>query len=254
MLVSESIRDKVVDNWNLGLFSVDQLKRMTAGKSHNQAATIVFASVPVANAWSVIQQKANAWSVIQQKANAWSVIQQKAKEGSFRFKAPRVGARNPKNEADELEREILDYFAQNPAATEYRYNDESAQVTRYFRPVRLQKQCELCHGDPATSLQIWGNNRGQDLLGYPMENSHAGQLQGAFEIITPYTVDADILSQKIWSAVGFLLLSLIIIGGTGYFVMNKIIISPLTDLALNLQNIAGSEGNLRARLKVEGKS
>ncbi len=234
LLVSESIRDKVVENWSLGLFSVEQLKHMTAGKSHNEAASIVFASVPVANAWSVIQQK--------------------AKEGGFSFKAPRVGARNPKNEADELEREILDYFAQNPAATEYRYNDESAQVTRYFRPVRLQKQCELCHGDPASSRQIWDNDRGQDLLGYRMENSRAGQLHGAFEIITPYTVDAEILTQKIWSAIGFLLLSLFIIGATGYFVMNKIIISPLTELAMNLQNIAGSEGNLRARLKVEGKS
>jgi methyl-accepting chemotaxis protein len=234
LLVSESIRDKVVDNWNIGLFSVEQLKQMTAGKSHNEAARIVFASVPVANAWSVIQQK--------------------AKEGGFRFKAPRIGARNPKNEADPLEQEVLDYFTQNPAATEYRYNDESAQVTRYFRPVRLQKQCELCHGNPKTSLAIWGNDRGLDLLGYPMENSRTGQLHGAFEIITPYTIDAEILTHKIWSAIGFLFLSLFIIGATGYFVMNKIIISPLTDLALNLQNIAGSEGNLRARLKVEGKS
>nr|WP_245395249.1 methyl-accepting chemotaxis protein [methane-oxidizing endosymbiont of Gigantopelta aegis] len=87
-----------------------------------------------------------------------------------------------------------------------------------------------------------------------MENNRAGQLHGAFEIITPYTVDAEVLNHKILSAVGFLALALFIIGGTGYFVMNKIIIAPLTDLAINLQNIAGSEGNLRARLKVEGKS
>ncbi len=234
LMVSESIRDKVVDNWDKGIFSVELLKQLTHNKSHKEAAQIVFASVPVANAWSVVQQK--------------------AKEGGFRFKAPRVNARNPKNEADELEKKVLAYFKQNPAASEYRYIDKEKQEIRYFRPVTLQKQCEICHGDPSTSQAIWGNNRGLDLLGYKMENNRAGQLHGAFEIITPYTVDAEVLNHKILSAVGFLALALFIIGGTGYFVMNKIIIAPLTDLAINLQNIAGSEGNLRARLKVEGKS
>jgi methyl-accepting chemotaxis protein len=47
---------------------------------------------------------------------------------------------------------------------------------------------------------------------------------------------------------------LFLIGFTGYFVMGKIIIGPLTDLALNLQQICSGDGDLRARLNASGKS
>jgi hypothetical protein len=37
-------------------------------------------------------------------------VQAKAKEGSFNFKAPNINARNPKNEANKKEREVLNFF------------------------------------------------------------------------------------------------------------------------------------------------
>ncbi len=234
ILVSESVRNHVVTNWEKGVFSTEQLKQLIQGKNRSEAEQIVFATVPVANAWAVIQKK--------------------AQEGEFRFKAPIVGARNPKNEADDIERQALAFFNNTPTADEYVYIDKEKQETRYFRPVKLDKQCELCHGNPANSDKLWGNANGRDILGYRMENKHVGELHGAFEIITPYRTDAEALSVKIYSAIGFLVLTILVIGGTGYFVMSKIIISPLTELALNLQDIAGSNGNLRARLKAEGKS
>jgi len=232
--VSESVRDHVASDWDKGVFSIDLLKQLIQGKSRSEAEQIVFATVPIANAWAVIQEK--------------------AQEGGFSFKAPIVGARNPKNEADEIERQALTFFNKNPAADEYIYLDKEKQETRTFRPVKLVKQCELCHGNPANSERLWGNVNGQDILGYPMENKHAGDLHGAFEIITPYGSDVEALFPKIYSAIGFLALTLLVIAGTGYFVMSKIIIGPLTELALNLQDIAGGKGNLRARLKAEGKS
>ncbi|WP_305907509.1 methyl-accepting chemotaxis protein [Methylomarinum sp. Ch1-1] len=234
MLVSESVRNHVVDKWEEGIFSTQQLKQLTNGKNSAETRKIVLATVPVANAWKIIQEKAQA--------------------DDFRFKAPRINARNPKNEADTLEREVLDYFKDNPGANEYIHIDDDKYEARYFRPVRLVKQCELCHGDPASSARLWGNPNGKDILGYPMENKYAGDLHGAFEIITPYGPGAEQLRSSIWSAVGFMALTLVIVGVTGYFVMNKIIISPLTALAINLQDISSGEGNLRARLKVEGKS
>lgn len=234
MLVSESVRNHVVDKWEAGLFSSDQLKQLIQNKNNSTARNLVLATVPVANAWHIIQEK--------------------AQEGDFRFKAPRVNARNPKNEADDIERKVLAHFKENPAAKEFVYIDEDNYEARYFRPVRLVKQCELCHGNPANSARIWGNSDGKDILGYPMENKSAGELHGAFEIITPYGPGAEELQTNIWSAIGFMLLTLLIIAVTGYFVMNKIIITPLTELALNLQDISSGEGNLRARLKAEGKS
>jgi len=235
LLVSESIRDNVVKKWESGLYSPEQLVQITEGKGPAAARELIIATVPTANAWDVIEAK--------------------AKEGGFRFKAPALNPRNPpRNLPDDVEHKVLDIFANDPSLKEYSIVDDEKQEIRYFRPVKMVKQCELCHGDPATSQTLWHNDQGKDLLGYPMENRRAGDLHGAFEIITPFDVALADFKKEIYYAVGFLLLGLFIIGFTGYFVMNSIIISPLTDLALSLQQICSGEGDLRARLNATGRS
>lgn len=235
LMVSESIRDNVVKKWEDGLYTPESLLQTIQNKSPAQARQLVIGTVPTANAWDVIETK--------------------AKEGGFRFKAPALNPRNPtRNTPDEVERKALEVFQSNTALTEYSVIDEENKEIRYFRPVKLVKQCEVCHGDPATSQTLWNNDQGKDLLGYPMENRRAGDLHGAFEIITPFDVALNTHKTQIYYAIGFLLLSLLIIGFTGYFVMNSIIISPLTDLALSLQQICSGSGDLRARLNAKGKS
>ncbi len=228
LLVSESVRNNTIEKWNQGVFSTKHLKQIIENKSSAETKSLVVATIPVATAWNVVQEK--------------------AKEGNFRFKAPRVGARNKKNEPDKIERDALAYFQNNPSAREYKYIDEENEETRYFRPVRLEKQCEVCHGNPNTSQQLWGNTQGTDILGYPMENKRAGDLHGAFEIITPLAAGFAELQKDIWTAIGFVIASLIVIAGTGYFTMNQLIITPLTDIALKLQAISGGNGDLTARL------
>ena len=235
LLVSESIRDNVVKKWENGLYSPEQLIQATQNKSPSEIRAIILSTVPTANAWEVIEAK--------------------AKEGGFRFKAPALNPRNPpRNNPDETERKVLDIFQNDPSLKEYSIVDEENKEIRYFRPVKMVKQCELCHGDPATSQTLWNNDQGKDLLGYPMESRQAGDLHGAFEIITPFDVALAGFKIDLYYAIGFLVLALLLIGATGYFVMNKIIISPLTDLALNLQQICSGNGDLRARLKINGKS
>ena len=87
-----------------------------------------------------------------------------------------------------------------------------------------------------------------------MENKRAGDLHGAFEIITPLSDSFAALQNEIWIAIGFLIATLLVIGSVGYFYMKRIIIAPLTNLALKLQEICTGDGDLKARLKVEGKS
>ncbi len=234
LLVSESIRNNTINKWNQGIFSTEHLKQLIKNKSPSETRALVIATVPIATAWNVIQEK--------------------AKESNFRFKAPTVGARNPKNEPDTIEREALAYFQSNPAATEYQYIDEEKNEARYFRPVKLDKQCEICHGNPNTSQALWGNSNGTDILGYPMENKRQGDLHGAFEIIIPLSDAFAQLQSDLRIAIGFLVITILIIGCTGYYVMNKIIISPLTSLALRLQAICSGDGDLTARLDAKGKS
>jgi len=234
LLVSESIRSNTINKWNQGVFSAPHLKQLIANKSPSDARRTIIATVPVATAWNVVEKE--------------------AQKGNFRFKAPKIGARNPKNEPDAIERDALAFFQNNPSAEDYSFIDEKKDEARYFRPVKLVKQCELCHGDPATSQEIWGNSNGLDILGYPMENKRQGDLHGTFEIIKPLANDFAELQENIWIAIGFIFLTLFVIGFTGYFVMNQIIISPLTHLALRLQDICSGEGDLTARLDAQGKS
>ncbi|WP_230874775.1 methyl-accepting chemotaxis protein [Methylomonas sp. LL1] len=235
LLVSESIRDNVVKKWESGIYSPEQLMQLTQNQDRAKSRELIIATVPTANAWDVIEAK--------------------AKEGGFRFKAPALNPRNPpRNNPDEIERQVLDKFQSDPSLKEYSVVDDEKQEIRYFRPVKMVKQCELCHGDPSTSQALWNNDKGQDLLGYPMENRRAGDLHGAFEIITPFDVAFANFKTEMYYAIGFLVLGLFLIGSTGYFVMNNIIISPLTDLALSLQQICSGEGDLRARLNASGKS
>ncbi len=234
LLISESIRSNTINKWNQGVFTAEHLNQLIKNKSPSKARDIVISTVPVATAWNVIHEK--------------------AKESNFRFKAPRIGARNPKNEPDKIEREALAHFQNNPASNEFKYIDEEKNEARYFRPVKLDKQCELCHGNPNTSQELWGNSNGTDILGYPMENKQQGDLHGAFEIIIPLSNDFAELHNLIWVAIACLIITLIVIGSTGYFVMDKIIITPLTNLALRLQDICSGDGDLTARLNISGKS
>ncbi len=235
LIISESIRDNVIKKWESRLYTPEQLRQILKIEDLSVGKSLILATVPTANAWDVIETK--------------------AKEGGFRFKAPAVNPRNPaRNTPDTLENQVLDRFKNDPSLTEYSIIDEEKQEIRYFRPVKLVKQCELCHGDPAISQTVWGNDKGQDVLGYPMENYRAGDLHGAFEIITPFSTAFTELKQTIYYAIAILSVILLIIGFTGYYVMSKIIINPLTALAINLQAISSGDGDLRARLTVAGKS
>lgn len=234
LLVAESIRSNTINQWNQGLISKDHLNNLLVNKSPSEARSIILASVPVATAWAVIQEK--------------------SKKGGFRFKAPNIRPRNPKNQPDSIETEALNYFSNNPSADEYTFLDKEKNELRYFRPVILEKQCELCHGNPATSQQIWGNTNGLDILGYPMENKRAGDLHGAFEIITPLSKGISEADNDLFIFIASFLSIFIITAIIGYLSMSYLIVTPLTELALKMQDISSGQGDLTVRLKAKGKN
>ena len=235
LLVSESIKESAIKKWQNGLYSPELLTQLTQNKSAADSREIIISTVPIATAWDAVQAKASL--------------------GGFRFKAPAFNPRNPsRNTPDDTERKVLDIFQKNPALEEYSIVDEKSQEIRYFKPVTLDKQCEICHGDPATSQTLWHNDEGKDILGYPMENNRAGDLIGAFEIITPFDVALADFKTDLFYAIGLLTLGLVFISFSIYFVINKIITKPLNALDSNLQEICSGTGNLNARLDATGKS
>ncbi len=234
ILLSEAVREKTIQTWKQGVFSPELLREIAKNNTGQERIEKIVSTVPIATAWNTLRAK--------------------AKEGNYRFKVPRIGARNPKNEADAVERQALQFFQKNPDKLNYSIVDEEKDELRFFRSVKLEKQCEVCHGDPATSQQLWHRNDGRDILGFPMENKRAGDLHGAFEIIRPLEPAYAQLNNHLWAAAGLTFIAILILCISGYLAIAKIIVNPLTDLALKLQDISGGGGDLTSRLKVKGKT
>ena len=234
ILLSEAVREKTIQTWEQGVFSPELLRNIAKNNTGQERIEKIVSTVPIATAWNTLRAK--------------------SKEGNYQFRAPRIGARNPKNEADVIERKALQYFQNNPNKLDYSIVDEEKNELRFFRAVKLEKQCEVCHGDPATSKQLWHRDDGRDILGFPMENKRAGDLHGAFEIIRPLGSAYANLRNHIWAAAGLTLLAILVLCISGYLAIAKIIVNPLTDLALKLQDISSGGGDLTSRLKIQGKT
>jgi methyl-accepting chemotaxis protein len=122
-------------------------------------------------------------------AVAMNVLKAKADEIGVQMKVPKVSPRNPVNQPDKTDLEMLDMFTRidkgSGSTPEHFIIDAEKDRIRYYKAVRLTKECENCHGDPATSLELWGNDQGLDPTGVKMENWRAGEIHGAFEVMIP---------------------------------------------------------------------
>ena len=158
ILTTESTREEMGKKWEVGIFTQEQLGEWAKQGDLDK----ILASVPVVTAWRAAMAKAD--------------------EGGYEFRVPKFDPRNPKNEPDQLEARVLRLF-EKEGLKEYYEIDESINAIRYFRPIRLTEECMLCHGDPARSADLWGNDDGLDPTGVRMENWKVGEVHGAFEVV-----------------------------------------------------------------------
>lgn len=157
-LMTESVREGMDFKWAKGVFTVELLReKLAAGQTD-----LALEMVPVSAAWRAAMAK--------------------AEEGGYTFKVPKFYPRNPNNEPDPLEAEVLRILEKGEVAEHY-VIDRDLNAVRYFRPIRLTESCLVCHGDPATSQALWGNDKGLDPTGGKMEGWKAGEVHGAFEVI-----------------------------------------------------------------------
>ncbi|MGI9211094.1 MAG: methyl-accepting chemotaxis protein [Methylococcaceae bacterium] len=233
LLVAESIRHDTTSLWKESEFA-DALKNIASISPPDGRREYVLASIPVVKAWSVIGQQ--------------------GQQGGFELRTPRQNPRNPKNIPDPVEQTALDHFANQPESTEYSYLDKGKNTLRYFRPVRLEAECLLCHGDPVNSSLYWDNTEGKDLLGYPMEGKCVGELHGAFEIIKSLDASDALLDSHIIKTASLLLVALLGICVMTYAVIKQQIVSPFTILGMRLEEMAQGDGDLTKRLAVKGKT
>ncbi|MBF0358001.1 MAG: DUF3365 domain-containing protein [Magnetococcales bacterium] len=111
--------------------------------------------------------------------SSWTVGQGKSPDSLHQFRVVRINARNIKNEASPLEKEMLELMAEKDLG-EYWQIDEENNSLRYMKAIILKKECLTCHG----TVEDYPQGNGYDPLGIKMEGWKAGEQRGAFEVIS----------------------------------------------------------------------
>ena len=186
-LSAESVRLHAEHQWQKDIFQQSKLKEW----AHAGNTDHVMSTIPIISAMASIQNS--------------------AKDSGFLFKVPTLTPRNPANMADAFERAALAKLS-DENLNELIEFDEAHNTVHYFRPVRMSESCLKCHGNPANSNELWGNDKGLDGTGFEMENASVGDLKGAFEIVSSLDqADAD-AAAAMSKAVNFAIVSLIVCG------------------------------------------
>ncbi len=174
---------------------------------------------------------------------AINMAQRNAEELNYTFRVPKVSPRNPKNKPTEFELSILQELKDKNLEEKIVYEDDKI---RYFRPIRLTKECLYCHGDPKGEV---------DPVGGIKEGWNTGEIHGAFQIIASLdAAKAKIIEAEIYTAaetgIILLLISLFV-----WFMVNAVIVSPLFRIRAFAEDVANGnvdaqpEGKFEAELK-----
>lgn len=125
--------------------------------------------------------------------SAMSVAKKKATDLGFTLKVPKFSPRNPDNQPDDYETQVLKKLEIGSTSEHWEIHNGNI---RYFRPIKLTEECMKCHGDPQRSQEFWGRTDGKDVTGTRMENWRVGEVHGAFEITMPLDPVEAAVNQK----------------------------------------------------------
>ncbi len=218
-LTAEATREEMEAKWKLGVFTQPLIREYADSNQKEK----MLAVVPVFSAWQAAMRKAD--------------------EGGYTFKVPKFSPRNPKNQPDAFEARVLKKLKEQNL-DEYYEVDKKQNAVRYFRAVRLSETCLLCHGNPSTSQQLWGNNQGNDPTGVKMEGWKAGEIHGAFEIIQSLSAADQQLTDSISKASQLVIIGLILMGTIFAFLIVRIVsnsvIKPISRIIGDMSNGAAN--------------
>lgn len=164
-------------------------------------------------------------------------------EKDLYYKEAAINARNPRHEADPLERAFIEQANADPeviTASAIREYDRQPFFTVLRRGQAVKQECLLCHGDPADAplgiIDHYGADRGF--------HRQLGETASAISIRIPLAVayqDANNFSFKLS---GFLLILLLVIFAFQYIVSRQLLFVPVDALCKKAQRIAHEPGHL----------
>ncbi len=162
-----------------------------------------------------------------------------AAEAGYQFRTPKFSPRNPANAPTELEAQVLRKLRDEKLPEFVVYTD--AEI-RYFRPVYLTEECLYCHGDPAGQ---------KDVTGGVKEGWKAGEMHGAFEIISSLAVTNARIREARLNVVAISGGILLCIVAGAWFVLRASLLRPLEAIRQYVSRLAA--GDLDATVHYAGK-
>ncbi len=160
----------------------------------------------------------------------------KAAEAGYEFRVPKESPRNPKNEPNALEREVLSEFSRTGLAEKVIVEKDRLL---YFKPIRLSEDCMYCHGDPKGE---------KDPTGGIKEGWKTGEVHGAFVIISSLKEANEAVTMAALSVGGWTFGILIILGALGWVLVRASLLRPLQSTGEFLKRMA--TGDMSGELKV----
>ncbi len=231
VLTTESAREEVGRQWEQGVFSVEQLSEWA--KEGPSGLKKVMGAVPVVSAWRAAMAKAS--------------------EGGYEFRVPKFEARNPKNEPDAVEARVLRMMEERDIAEHWEIDREKNAI-RYFRPIRLTAECLACHGDPAQSVALWGNDQGLDPTGGKMENWKVGEVHGAFEVIQSLDQADALIATTLAKGAGIAGLLVLLAGGGFFWLVTRTVVRPVVSIVDALNQGADQVSDAAAQVAQSAQS
>lgn len=162
-----------------------------------------------------------------------------AEKAGYQFRVPKFSPRNPANEPTELEAAILNEIKEKNLEEKIVLE---ADYIRYFKPVRLTKECLFCHGDPKGK---------SDPTGGIMEGWKEGEIHGAFEIIGSLSEAKQAVWESEKSIALWTILILFVVSLFVWLLVRKSVIKPL-EASTEFINII-SKGDLTRSIESHSK-
>jgi methyl-accepting chemotaxis protein len=163
------------------------------------------------------------------------MARENAQRAGYQFRVPKISPRNPENEPTPQERQILQELEEkNLSEVIVREPDQ----IRYFRAIRLTKECLYCHGDPKGE---------KDPTGGVKEGWKAGEVHGAFEIITSKAAAKAEEARAIAAVLGWSALVLGCVFALAWLLLKRGVMAPLNQLRFVAEKAA--QGDLSARME-----
>jgi methyl-accepting chemotaxis protein len=182
----------------------------------------------------------------------WTVGQTNAQKANYEFRVPKIQPRNPKNEPNAVEREMLNELKTGNLDELYRI-DPQANVLRYMRPIKLSENCMGCHGTVADDA----NGDGIDPLGFKMEGWKAGEIHGAFEVVADLTPLETQIRSNLYETLmvgGVILLLAVLV--TLYFVRRNVtgLLTAVREVIVGLSDSTAQVSTATQQMTSAGQS